>query len=122
MDNTSVFERQMGRMHTTLKSAMIRKCTLKKDRQLQIDPEDYSEEADSTILVRERVKGTKLERNFKRVNDNIFSQSENTITVLLKSGKQVIISKRDVAKTGPEAHSSKKGHAKKKRKIQKKPF
>ena len=61
VDNTSAYERQMGRKPNTLKSAMIRKCFLEKDPQIQIEPIDFSEEADSTILVRERVKGTKLE-------------------------------------------------------------
>ena len=89
---------------------MIRKCILEKDHQVQIEPEDFSEEADSTILVRERVKGTKLfEGNFKKVKGQIVSQSENTITVLPKSGKQVIYSKRDVAKMGEDANSSKRG-------------
>ena len=66
VDNTSAYERQMGRKPNTLKSAMIRKCFLEKDPQLQIEPEDFSEEAVSTILVRERVKGTKLEETSKR--------------------------------------------------------
>ena len=51
VDNTSAYERQMGRKPNTLKSAMIRKCFLEKDPQLQIEPEDFSEEADSTNLV-----------------------------------------------------------------------
>ena len=79
---------------------MIRKCFLEKDPQLQIEAEDFSEEADSTILVRERVKGTKLEGNFKKIKGQIINQSENTITVLPKSGKETIYSKRDVAKLG----------------------
>ena len=100
---------------------MIRKCFLKKDPQFQIKPEDFSEEADSTILVRERVKGTKLEGNFKKIKGQIINQSENTITVLPKSGKQTIYSKRDVAKMGQGANSAKKETAKKKPKIQEKP-
>ena len=52
VDNTSASERQMGRKPNTLKSAMIRQCFLEKDPQLQIEPEDFSEEVDSTILVR----------------------------------------------------------------------
>ena len=46
---------------------MIKKCILEKDPQIGIEPEDFSEEADSTILVRERVRGTKLESAFKKV-------------------------------------------------------
>ena len=87
---------------------MIRKCFLEKDPQLQIEPEDFSEEADSTILVRERVKDTKLEGNFKKVKGQIVSQSGKTISVLPKSGKQTIYSKRDVAKLGQDASSNKK--------------
>ena len=107
VDNKSAYERQMCRKPNTLKSAMIRKCFLEKDPQLQIEPEDFSEEADSTILVRERVKGTKLEGNFKKVKGQIVSQSENTITILPKSGKQTIYSKRDVAKMGQDANANK---------------
>ena len=100
---------------------MIRKCFLEKDPQLQIEPEDFSEEADSKILVRERVKGTKLEGNFKKIKGQIFNQSESTITVLPKSGKQTIYSKRDVAKMGQGANPTKKETVKKKSKIQEKP-
>ena len=98
---------------------MIRKWFLKKDPQLQIEPEDFSEEADSTILVRERVKGTKLEGNFKKIKGQIISQSENTITVLPKSGKQAIYSKRDVAKIGQDANTNKKETHKRSQKLKK---
>ena len=67
VDNTSAYGRQMCRKPNTLKSTMIRKCFLKKDPQLQIEQKDFSEETDSTILVRERVKSTKLEGNFKKI-------------------------------------------------------
>ena len=121
VDNTSAYERQMGRKPNTLKSAMIRKCFLEKDPQLQIEPEDFSEEADSTILVRERVKGTKLEGNFKKIKGQVINQSEHTITVLSKVGKKTTYSKRDVAKLGQSTNSAKKESAKKKTKIQEKP-
>ena len=121
VDNTSAYEKQMGRKPNTLKSAMIRKCFLEKDPQLQIEPEDFSEEADSTILVRERVKGTKLKGIFKKINGQIINQSENTITVLPKSGKQTIYSMRDVAKLGQGANPTKKETVKKKPKFHEKP-
>ena len=70
-DNTSVFEGQMGMKPTTQKLAIIRKYFSKKDPQLQIESEDFSEEADSTILVSERVKGTKLEGNYKSIKGKI---------------------------------------------------
>ena len=87
----------MGRKPNTLKSAMIEKCILDKDPRIDIEPEDFSEEADS-ILVRERVRGTKLEGAFKKVKGNIVDESQNTLKILLKTGKSFIVSKRDVAK------------------------
>ena len=89
--------------------------------QLQIEPENFSEEADSTILVREGVKGTKLEGNFEKIKGQIISQSENTITVLPKSGKQTIYSKRDMVKMGQNANTNKKETNKKKPKTQERP-
>ena len=44
VDNTSAYERQMGRKPNTLKSAMIRKCFLEKDPQLQIERSRKSKE------------------------------------------------------------------------------
>ena len=59
-DGQSAFERHLGRTPSTPKSRLIEKCVLEKDPAINIEPEDFSEEADSTILVRERVRGTKL--------------------------------------------------------------
>ena len=72
----------MGRKPNTLKSALIGKCILDKDPRIEIEPEDFSEEADSTILVRERVRGTKLEGAFKKVKGNIINETENTLRIL----------------------------------------
>ena len=58
IDGKSAFEKHMGRKPNTLISAMIGKCILDKDPRIEIEPDDFSEEADSTILVRERVRGT----------------------------------------------------------------
>ena len=57
---------------------------------IEIEPEDFGEEgdADSTILVRERVRGTKLERAFKKVEGQVVRQSNNTITVLPNASKK----------------------------------
>ena len=96
----------MGRTPNTLKSAMIRKCILEEDPKLQIEPEDFSEEADSTILVRERVRGTKLEGNFKKMKGRVTAESEHAITVQPKAGKPIILSKRDVAKVNEGASTS----------------
>ena len=60
-DGKSAFVRQNGRNPKTLKSRMIEKCILEGDPKIEIEPEDFSDEVDSTILIRERVRGTKLE-------------------------------------------------------------
>ena len=86
---------------------MIEKCILDQDPRIEIEPEDFSEEADSTILVRERVRGTKLEGAFKKVEGQIVGESAHTITIPPKTGKQVVYSKGDVATGISKASSSK---------------
>ena len=54
-DEKSAFEKQNGRNPNTLKSRKIEKCILEQDPKIEIEPEDFSDEADSTILVRESV-------------------------------------------------------------------
>ena len=81
----------MGREPNTLKSAMIGKCILDKDPRIEIKHEDFSEEADSIILVRERVRGTKLEGAFKKVKGNIINETENTFKNLPKTGKSFTV-------------------------------
>ena len=97
-DGKSSFEKQTGRKPNTLKSAMIDKCILEKDPLIEIEPDDFSDEADSTILVRERMRGTKLEGAFKKIKGKVTGQSEHTISILPKSGKTITLSKRDIAK------------------------
>ena len=63
--------RQTGRHPNTLKSRMVEKCVLDQDSQIETEPENFSE--DSTILVRERIRGTKLAGVFKKVKDKIVS-------------------------------------------------
>ena len=65
-DGKSAFGKT-GRLANTLKSAMIRKCILEKDPSINIEPDYFSEVADSTILVRERVGGTNVEGVFNKV-------------------------------------------------------
>ena len=97
-DGKSAFERHLGRTPNTSKSRLIEKCVLEKDPAINIEPEDFSEEADSTILVRERVRGTKLEAPFKKVKGKVVEQTDHTITVKQSSSKMsTTYSKRDVA-------------------------
>ena len=80
-DGKSALEKQIGRKPNTIKSAMIEKCILEKDPLIEIEPEDFSDEADSTILVRERMSGTKLQGAFKKVEGKVIGQLEHTISV-----------------------------------------
>ena len=96
-DGKSAFEKQNGRNPNTLKSRMIEKCILEQDPKIVIEPEDFSDEADSTILVCERVLGTKLEGAFKKVRGKVVNQTGHTISILPKGSKNVTCSKRDVA-------------------------
>ena len=114
VDGKSAFEKLMSGKPNTLKSAMIGKYVLDKDRGIEIESEDFSEEADSTILERERVRGTKLEGAFRKVKGNIVNESENKLKFLLKTGKSFTLSKRDVAKT-PAKNVTKETKQKKKK-------
>ena len=86
---------------------MIEKRILDQDPQIEKEPEDFSEEADSTIIVRERVRGTKLEGAFKKVKGQIVGESTHTITILPKTGRQIVYSKRNVAASDKKASGSK---------------
>ena len=116
VDRKSAFEGHMGRKPNTLKSALIGKCILDKDPRIEIKPEDLSEEADFNILVRERVRGTKLEGPLRKVKGNIVNESENTLKILPKTGKSCTLSERDVAKT-PAIDATETKQKKKKRKT-----
>ena len=56
-DGKSAFEKQNGRNPITLKPSMIEKCIFEQDPKIEVEPEDFSDEEDFTILVRERVRG-----------------------------------------------------------------
>ena len=100
-DGKSSFERQVGKKPNTLKSVMVEKCVLERDPLIEIEP-DFSE-ADSTFLVREQMRGTKLEGAFKKVKGAVVGQCEHTISILPKTGKKVTYWKRDVAWQRKEA-------------------
>ena len=73
---------------------------LESSEELKLSPSDFELGQDSTIFVRERVRGTKLENAYKKRKGTILDQSQHTIT-FLPAGKtqETIISKRDIAKT-----------------------
>ena len=76
---------------------MIEKCILKQNPRKEIEPENVRDEADYTILVRKRVRGTKLEEALTKVRRKVVNQSDLTIAVMPKSSKSpTVYSKRDV--------------------------
>ena len=81
---------------------------------------DFEEEVDSTILVRERVRGSKLEPVFQKKRGKILDESEHTLTFLPEGKKKPTKwSKRDIVKSytlQPETQEVQKTARKKLRK------
>ena len=120
-DGKSAFEKHMGRKPNTLKSAMIGKCILERGPLIEIEPEDFSDKADSTSLVRERVRGTKLEGAFRKMRGNIVREAGKTVTILPRSGKSTIVSMREIANTTPQQGTAQQDNTKPKSAEKKKP-
>ena len=122
-DGNSAFEKHTGREPNTPKSCLIENFILEKDPAIEIEREDFSEEADSIILICERVRGSTLEGAFKKVRGKIMQETNNTITVLHSSSKKpTTYSKRDVAanpKVTVETKESNKGKMAKREKVPK---
>ena len=76
---------------------------LERDPNLEFEPADFQEDLDSTVLVRERARGSKFESLFDRKAAKVIKESAHTITVLpKKSTKPKVYSKRDVASSSAE--------------------
>ena len=88
-----------GQKPNTIKNLLLEKpkSCLETDNTLQLSPEDFPKDDDSTILMRNKTRNTKLEGQFAKKKGQIVSESEHTITMATPRGRQVI-SKRDVAK------------------------
>ena len=101
-DGKSPFEKLYGREPNTVKSYIINKIknVSENDPKVEFPKSDFEEKVDSTILVRGRTKGSKLEGQYKRKIGKMIRESAHTITFLPKnSKKEVVYAKRDVAKT-----------------------
>ena len=85
------------------KNSYGRKCSLERNPLIEIEADNFSE-ADSTSLVRERMRQTKLEGAFKKVKGAVVGQSEHTISILPKTGKReesdILEKRRGMAKQG----------------------
>ena len=104
-DGKSPFEKLYGRQTNTVKSNVVEriKNVSETEPKVAFSPSDFEEEIDSTILVRKRTKGSKLEGQYKRKAGEVIKETERTITFLpKKSEKEVILSKRYVAKDTAE--------------------
>ena len=94
----SPFEKQFGRKPNTVKDIVIEKPKIVSEQELDVGIEEFPRDADSTILVRERSRGTKLENAFKKKEGRIVGTSKHNIQFLPKRGKSAVrYSKRDVA-------------------------
>ena len=68
------------------------------DPDLQFENSDFQYEVDSTVLVRERARGTKLQGAFDKMSGRKIKESAHTITLLPEgSSKPKMYAKRDVA-------------------------
>ena len=106
IDGKSPFEKQFGREPNTVKGNIVTELVNKgKDVSEQepgfnFEKSDFEEEVDSTILVRERVRGSKLEPVFQTKRGRILDESEHNLTFLPEGKKKPTKwSKRDIAKS-----------------------
>ena len=98
-------EKLYGRQPNTEKSNVVKriKNVSETEPKKTFSPSDFEEELDSTISVRERIKGSKLEGHYKRKAGKVIKETEHTIPFLPKmSKKEMILSKRDVVKDTAE--------------------
>ena len=68
------------------------------DSSVEFQQSDFQDEMDSTILVRERAKGSKLESNFAKKTGKIVNETDHTVSILPESSQPMkTFSKRDIA-------------------------
>ena len=99
-DGSSPFEKQWGREPNTVKSNLVSKLLdiSEQDPDLQFDNSDFQDELDSTVLVRERARITKLQGAFDKKTGRKIEESAHTITLLPEGSKKPkTYAKRDLA-------------------------
>ena len=89
--------------YTGVEPNTIKKLVINRDKFISENPEfpltetDFESGQDSTILVRERARGSKLEGSFKKRKGVLLEQSNHTITFLpAGSNNPSVLSKRDI--------------------------
>ena len=105
----SSYERYVGNETNTIKKLLIsRSTTISDPAEVKLSTSDFESGQDSTILVRERARGSKLESAYKKRKGKLLEQSEHTITFLpAASNQKTVISKRDLANQNDQPCSSK---------------
>ena len=99
-DGSTPFEKQWGREPNTVKSNLVSKLldVSEQDPDLQFDNSDFQDELDSTVLNRERARGTKLQGAFDKKTGRKIKESAHTITLLPEGSKKPKpYAKRDLA-------------------------
>ena len=83
-DGKSPFEKQLGRESNTVKSNAVSKILdiSEQDNSLEFSPTDFQDHLYSTVLVRERSRGSKLEGAFERKTGRVLKETEHTISIL----------------------------------------
>ena len=95
----SPFERHYGRKPSTILNNLVCKPSfLANDPNLELNESDFAQDQDSTILVRERSRGSKLDGTFSKKKAYLVSQSPHTVTVQHPGrNSTTMYSKRDIA-------------------------
>ena len=108
-NKNSPFEQVFGRKPNTVKEIITERPNhcLEDDNTLNLCPDQFAKDDDSTIFPRDRTKNTKLEGQFKKKSGTVVAESDHTVRMETKRGRQVI-SKRDIAKKKSASHSPKK--------------
>ena len=94
------FEKKMGKEPNTVESNLVSKWVdiSQQDPDLQINQSHFQDDLDSTVLVHDRARGTKLQRTFDRKVNMKTRESAHTITMIPESSnKPKTYAKRDVA-------------------------
>ena len=81
------------------------KHCLEIDKNLELSPDEFPKDGDSTIFLRDRTRNSKLESHFKRKRSTIAKETAHTITMETPRGRQVY-AKRDVSKTTKQEGTS----------------
>ena len=69
-----------------LKTGKINGNVSESDPKLVLEEDDFSPDVNSTVLIRERTRGSKLEGTFKKKTAQLIGKSSHTVTILPSRG------------------------------------